>query len=427
MRNAKEYIIKLDQFTGILEFLFGGIVFLLFNYIYINFIVVHYDYMGFTTNGVDLLEALTVLAFFAISNVHYFTKQSRFIRAICTLVQLFFLFPNMVLWMHMDMPMTVMLSILIFQIILSWNIFSFPIIRTTILSINEQVLLLALLGVLFFIPFAVGYNFHFNLNLFKLGDIIYRIREENDQLSNAFLNYLLSPYVKVLIPLLMTYGVINKKFWLTGFGFILMLLMFTLTAHKSIFFSAFVVLGFAVLKQINWQMPLLMLGLIAIMLIGIIASWNGNLIINSMVVRRVFFVPAYLNYAYMELFAHEHFYYSYSFMRHFLEYPYDLEPAKLIGEAYYGSASVNANNGFISDVLVNLGLIGALPLLVVVALIFKLIDSLQINEAYFGLYFLFVFTLLSSGLFTSLLSHGGFFLLIVSVFLISNTAIRHSK
>lgn len=422
MRNLKQYIVKLDQFTGILEFLFGGIIFLLFNYVYLDFILVHYDYMGFISNGIELTEGLIVLAVFVLSNVHYVTKQSRFIRAVCTLVQLFFLFPNLVLWMHMDMPFTVVLSILIFIYMMSWNVFDFPKIKTTILSVNEQVLLLVFLGILFFVPFAVGYNFHFNLSLFKLGEIVYQIREENDQLSNTFLNYLLSPYVKVLIPLLMTYGVINKRYWLTGFGFLLMVLMFTLTAHKSIFFSAVVVLGFAVLRKINWQLPLMMGGLIAVIIVGIVASWYDDLLINSMVVRRVFFIPAYLNYTYMELFADEHFYYSYSFMHNLIEYQYDLEPSKLIGETYFGSPTVNANNGFISDGLINLGFWGALPTYLFVALLFKLIDALKINEAYFGMFFLFVFTLLSSGLFTTLLSHGGFFLILVSLFLIGNTA-----
>jgi hypothetical protein len=427
MGKAKEYIAKLTDFTGILEFLLGGIIFLLFNYVYVSFIVEHYDYMGFSTNGVSFVEVLVAIAVFTITNVHYVTKQSRFIRAICTLVQLFFLFPNVVLWLHMDLPFMVITCIVIFILLLSWNGLNLPKIRTTILSVNEQGLVLVLLGGLFFVPFAVGYNFHFSSNLFKLGEIIYEIREENQQSGNSFLAYLLSPYVKVLIPLMIAYSVIYKRYVLTALGFVLMLLMFTLTAHKSIFFSAIVVLGFASLRKINVQLPLMMVGLSSIIILGILASWNGELLINSIVVRRVFFVPAYLNFAYMELFADEQFYYGYSFMKWFVEYPYDLEPAKLVGEAYFGSASVNANNGFICDALVNLGFVGAIPILILVTLVFKLIDSLQINEAYFGLFFLFIFTLLSSGLFTTLLSHGGFFLITVSVFLISNTGVKHSK
>lgn len=61
----------------------------------------------------------------------------------------------------------------------------------------------------------------------------------------------------------------------------------------------------------------------------------------SMFIRRVFFVPGKLSYDYFDFFAENHFiYWSNSFLSHFIEYPYSLPLAELIGN-YEGTCCAN--------------------------------------------------------------------------------------
>jgi hypothetical protein len=291
-----------------------------------------------------------------------------------------------------------------------------------ILSIREQSFVFLLLSVIGFIPFAFIYDFHFDLSLFTFSGTIYEIREEVSNVNIPFLAYFLSPYVKVLIPMMIAYFFLHKRYWLGLVGVLFMVLMFTLTPHKSIIFSAVVVLGFAVIRKHDYQFTMLLGGVIVIILIGTIAAENGELMLNSLFVRRVFFLPAYLNQAYLDFFEGENLYYGYSFMSSFFDYSYPYEPASMIGLVYFGEESVNANSGFISDSIINLGHVGLFFITVLVALLFRLFDSLRISPGFFGLYFLFIFTLLNSGLFTSMLTHGGFALILFSMIFLNQTA-----
>ena len=57
----------------------------------------------------------------------------------------------------------------------------------------------------------------------------------------------------------------------------------------------------------------------------------------------------------------------------------------------------------------------------VAALIFKFFEALKLSSAYFGVLFLYLFTLLNGALFTSLLTHGGLVLILVAMLFIPQT------
>lgn len=417
-----EYVIKKASINRFINLLLLVVFFITMNILYPNFLVKYYEYSGFTSNGVSAFELLISILLFAGSSFLFFQIESSFLRIVSGVFLILFLIPNVILWMHKEYSIIPSLMVLLLIYLLSWDIFRLPKLRMPILSIREQSFVFLLLSVIGFIPFAFIYDFHFDLSLFTFSGTIYEIREEVSNVNIPFLAYFLSPYVKVLIPMMIAYFFLHKRYWLGLVGVLFMVLMFTLTPHKSIIFSAVVVLGFAVIRKHDYQFTMLLGGVIVIILIGTIAAENGELMLNSLFVRRVFFLPAYLNQAYLDFFEGENLYYGYSFMSSFFDYSYPYEPASMIGLVYFGEESVNANSGFISDSIINLGHVGLFFITVLVALLFRLFDSLRISPGFFGLYFLFIFTLLNSGLFTSMLTHGGFALILFSMIFLNQTA-----
>ena len=82
---------------------------------------------------------------------------------------------------------------------------------------------------------------------------------------------------------------------------------------------------------------------------------------------------------------------------------------------------MNANNGLISDGYMNLGVVGILLNLILFSCIMTFIKSLNISMKFYGIVFLFIFSVLSSPLSTIMVTHGGFILLIILNFTIKNT------
>lgn len=418
---AKEYYIRKSRLIHWLQFLLVAIYFLAMNWLYPAFVVHFYEYMGFTSDGVSLSEGLVLVSIFGLSNVYFAVSLSGFLKNVCAIFQVAFLIPNLIIWAHMEYSLQPTFAVLLLLFLLSWDGLKLPRIKTKILSIQEQSLLIVAIAILAFLPFAFFYRFHFDPKLFAFGKEIYEVRRQVSEVKIPLLGYLFSPYVKVLLPMAVAYAMLNKKYVLGCFALALMVLMFTMSPHKSIIFAAVVVLGLAILRRYDVQLLSFLGGVLSIFLIGTILAGNGELLLNSLIVRRVFFLPAYLNLANLEFFEGEQLSYSYSFLSRFFEYPYPYDPPHMIGLAYFDSETVNANSGFLSDTFINLGSVGLFAISVVIALIFKFFDSLKIHAAYFGLFFLYIFTLLNSSFFTSLLTHGGIALIIVALFLLNKT------
>ena len=103
-----------------------------------------------------------------------------------------------------------------------------------------------------------------------------------------------------------------------------------------------------------------------------------------------------------------------------MEYPYDVRATNLIGEVYFNRADMSANNGLVSEGYMNFGTWGVLLNIVIVSAYFAVLNSLKIPTKYFGLFVLTMFSFLSSSVFTVLLTHGAFALLLVALFLLND-------
>jgi hypothetical protein len=268
---------------------------------------------------------------------------------------------------------------------------------------------------------------YFNFSLLD----VYDYRDQSNELTNtSILSYLGVWIAKVLIPLLAAISVWLRRYKLAVLSCLSSVLVFGISQHKSVIFFPYVVIvliaSFRNRKGL-WILPLCLS--VFLFLLLFCSGLADNILLPSLFLRRVFFVPARLTYAYYDFFSdHQFVYWSSSFLRPFVSYPYDVTPAKVIGQ--YLGTEANANNHFFATGFMHAGYAGLFIYCVLVGLILKLIDSLAkaTLPAIFTVAVTVVpmFTLMTSAdLPTALITHGLALSLFLLYLLRSSSAVKH--
>ena len=271
---------------------------------------------------------------------------------------------------------------------------------------------------LIIILFLSGYyhNFRFTINLLDV--YAFRIEQRESNYPSIF-GYII-PAASNILPLFLIYFLIKKKYvWVIVLS-VFMILNFSLGGHKSVLAKLFLVfLGYLFFNyksiyKYSW-------GLISLILISIIELKTfSTIFITNFIVRRVLFIPAKLNYYYYDFFSKNSpdFYFQGPLRRLGLESEYKISISRIIGENYFFSDEMSANNGLFSDAYANLNILGVLILPLILVFIFKLGDSVSIGLPA-KLMFLPIIaftTSFNSGFFTSVLLTNGILLLLICLY-----------
>jgi hypothetical protein len=253
-------------------------------------------------------------------------------------------------------------------------------------------------------------------NLFFID--VYKTRAATKGLSNVYFGYTYSLYTKIIIPLIIIFSLELKNRLMTFAGIVYLILFYLFGAHKTVYLGILVVLAFYrfnYLKSANWILFLSIL----LMMVCFILAMVGYDYPWILTFRRVHFLPTLLDISYLDFFHENFMYWSESILSGLFEYPYDQRHEYIIGKTYFNRPEMAANNGLISDGFMNLGTLGVLIHSVLIGGYFMVLNSLKISPRYFGLYFLVIFSFISSSIFTVFLTHGAFALLLISIFLLS--------
>lgn len=270
---------------------------------------------------------------------------------------------------------------------------------------------------------------HFNLRF----DKVYEIRGSmSAELRRPPLTYLVIWCVKVVGPGLLAICFWKRRYSAAVCVMALQVMWFGLTSHKSVlFYPMYVVFLWAWFRSRTtlWIVPAAVSGVVAVSLALALTSldtWSASLFI-----RRSLFVVAQTVFQWMEFFESEPMLlWSYSFGEPFLEYPYELNPARVVGESLGTAAHVNTS--FIGSGYAQAGILGMAMYAVIVGLILRIIDSLAsrgipVWVASAVMIVPMESLLLASDLPTALLSHGVAFGLFVLLLLRSNTGDRDGE
>jgi hypothetical protein len=282
------------------------------------------------------------------------------------------------------------------------------------LAVMFSVMMVSYLVAWYFYSGAIRY---FNLDFSR----VYEFRADSAELANVgvFAN-LNSRVYQVFSLFLFTWFLFRKKWLIVLLVFVIQVFFYGVAAHKSLLFYPFMIFGlWYYFRRTNCLIvvPLIFLMVFSVSLI--LYFLFGQIMPASMFIRRVFYVPAILTYDYFSFFSENaHVFWSNSVLSGFLSYPYEMGVAHVIGE--YNGTGAGANNGFVSSGYGHAGLFGVLVYSVILSVILKVIDVLGTHmPVWFALAIVVVplrSVLISSDLFTVMLTHGLLVALLLLIF-----------
>ena len=347
-------------------------------------------------------------------------KLKDFIYSILSLVLVVFLMPSAIIF-SVEYPID--WRIFVFHNILFYSILLISRIKIDLklieLSSKRSFLLLTFLIVIGIAPF-LRYLLYVNIENLWLENV-YETRLIFGKIGDKYYGYTYGWFSRFLIPAMLVFAIYFKNRKIVILSLILLIYLYLLGAHKSVIYgSLFVVIlyRFSYLITIKFILKSL-IGLSV--LCFILSYFYSNNYLTIFTIRRALFLPGLLDVAYFDFFDQNHLYWSESFMKSFIEYPYDKSHAFMIADTYFLKPDMGSNNGIISDGFMNAGALGVLINVLVISLFFSIINQLNISSKFFGLFIFLFVSLISSSLTTTLLTHGGLILFFVVMFFLKNT------
>lgn len=249
-------------------------------------------------------------------------------------------------------------------------------------------------------------------------DQVYFFREMySGKFSKGIFGYLNSWAVYVFLMYIFYYFINNKNKLGILISILLAITFYFFTGKKSnleiIFIVAFIELLYFFKKR---KYILNLLFSIVFILVLII----DNIILTSLIIRRLLFIPAFLNSKYYDFFSvNPKVIWSSSILKNIYPYPYKKLPSFMIGE-YIGMPKANASTGFLANGYMNFGYTGMIIYLFILIGYLNLVTYLSRNSEKKMLDYLFFQLLfiifISSDLLTALLTHGGIIIIFIYIF-----------
>ena len=401
-----------------LFFIFFSIIFrVLLDVCYRYFVYPMYGYLGFGYDFFISYYALSWLVYIAALSItpHLMKRVSDYFIASFLLSVIAPLSSIVGLSSAGVFPLVVMFFVLLFFIIfqhgnLLARLMPVPclikISEGRLLSVSIAFVAVSVLIAWYFYTGAVDY---FNLNLLR----VYEFREASADLANiGLMSYFNGWVYGVFSIFLMSYFLFERKYFHFFIFFVVQIFFFGVSAHKSVLLFPVLILGLWFYFKRTRALAVVPIGfsfIIGCSLFFFLVF--DHVIVGSLFIRRVFFVPAKLTLDYFSFFSFNDFvWWSNSILEGLITYPYDSPVSREIGE-FNGNGS-NANNGFIPSGFAHAGLLGVAIYTLIFAYFLKILDSVVMNSdvpVWLALCMTIVplrSALISSDLFTSMLTHG---------------------
>ncbi len=350
---------------------------------------------------------------------------SDFTYAILNCMLILLLFPAIIVSNHMESDWRILFSHSLYFLSVYFFCTFIPIrIRMPNILEGQRLTILFIIAALAIIPFVIIFAPHINFNNFLLIDI-YSTREIEETVSNTYTRYVYSWLAKIIIPVVLIYSLIKKDYLKSWMAVAALLFLFLAGGHKGVFLGVFVVIAFRK-GDYKQKVKFLLLGMVGLTLLSLLLFYTiGDFSIPNIIHRRVFFIPAILDVEYFNYFQGKPLFWGHSFLGSIVHYPYSMPPQNIIGEIVFQSKDVFANNGIISDGFINLGMAGVVLNVLIISICFSFLSSLRMSTQFFGVIFLFFYSLVSSYLPVVLITHGGLLLLFIGQFFLKDTSLQN--
>jgi hypothetical protein len=388
------------------------VFFLLLDFIYTNIIYPNFNYLGF-----DLITSFTnnvvCYSILFITVISYNSIKVNPVASFFLFLFLAFAFiPHLILLKYGTVGLNITFGyLIIFYIIILLQSKKFG--KTKFLKIKLSDKHLLIISLILALPFFLHYGFELNFNNLMLIDV-YETRAKQSANSNMYLNYTYSLLASVFFPIVMIKLLSKKKYILLSFFIILYLYFFLVGAHKQLLFNLFLIFIFFNFKNKNLERNLLFVFSFFLILSIIEFLYFKTFLITNFFTRRVLFLPTLLDKYYFDFFETNSLFWSDSWLKFILDYPYQYGVPYVIAGTYLNDWNMSSNNGIVSDGFSQAGYLGILINAVFIGYILRYLNSNNIEFKYYGIIFIFLINILSATLSTVLITHGGLLLIILS-------------
>jgi len=319
--------------------------------------------------------------------------------------------------------LTVYVALFLTYIISHIKFFSFKGLPTIKYGMGIAVVVSLVFVVLLIVWYFVS-GVKFNLDFSK----VYEFRRGNAEIAaRGILAYTNNWTYQIFNVTLFTFALLYKRYFIAVILFLIQVYFFAASAHKAVLFYPVLVVGiWFYFRKTNSAVvvPFIFSSVIVASLLTY--YFMGDVTASSLFSRRVFFVPARLTYDYFEFFAsNPNVYWSNSILKSLVEYPYDRPVGEVIGQ-FLGKDDLNANNGFVSMGFAHAGYLGVIFYSILVGILLRFIDDITFLSLPLWVSLSLTIVplrsfLISTDLFTAMLTHG-FFVAIIIIYLVRSKA-----
>ena len=261
---------------------------------------------------------------------------------------------------------------------------------------------------------------YFNLDLSK----VYDLRVFNSNLSSkGFFAYTNGWTYNIFNMFLLSVALLKRKTILVILIICVQIYFFAGSAHKAVLFMPILILFLYFFSNRTPSLIIIPISLILICTMTMVLfTFFDQRFLLGIFLRRLFFIPADLTFAYFDFFStNPHVYWSNSVLKSFISYPYDSLSVSFKIGSYIGEPKMYANSGFISSGYAHAGYLGILLYSFILGILVKLVDYMSKNSVppWFAASIIitpFIFVLTSADLLVVGLTHG-MFISIILIFL----------
>lgn len=285
----------------------------------------------------------------------------------------------------------------------------------------EFLVVLMLLSSVFYALMILSFGLHFRyVPLEQVYSIRAQFKETLNQ-GSRLTAYAIVWQMYVINPLLMSSGMINRQPFPAIAGAAGQLAIYSISGFRDVLFSAgfLLYLLWTMRKGKPFGLRLASTWVLIVCAAGALEFFHISRTLAGLIGERMTAGPGLLTGYYYEFFSsHPKALLGQSmFFRSWIDYPYALGPAELIGYTYFRDSSMSANANLWADAYANFGYAGIIIFTILLAAILWLYDSIAAGHD-IRLCALVValpaFALANSGLLTSVVTHGiGLAILIV--------------
>lgn len=384
-----------------------------YQFVHVQFLFAHFDYMGYKYNPSNPIIFVFTLGLI-LTPLVLIRKLSGFLRLCFALLYLLLYIPVQITTFnhYSDGFQTILYQALF---LLSFSlIFLIPLqTKSVILPVNAKKPKTKILSITcILILLILLYSFRSSFSIVGFDDV-YGHRSEA-KISSSFVSYLILWNTYLIGPLVLIQGLIKKKKWLVLLGIISVVSVYGMTASKISLFIPLVVIAVHYLtRKGEFSFNKMTNAMSAVMIIGYFIS-KKFFMISAILLMRTFGVSGLLTYQYAVFFEdHPQTFFSHvNFINYLTEwYAYKRPLGFEVGSFFVERDDYNANANFwATDGFAGLGAGGVLLVSIFVGLFLKLLKLVERTENARVLSLLivpFCFIILNVSFFTSILS-GGF-------------------